>query len=193
MIRGPAGEQRLPHLQGALPPDIRTKDIEDVFYKYGAIRDIDPEESPRRTALRLSLSSRTRGGAYPGTCGLEDIGWSSWGVLQGLRENGDVGSEVGSKTSRPRTSEVRSRVGESFPGDFSPGVSGAGSRAPGETEALRAAVVVGSLACFWVGEGRPYYAAHVGSSTPGAHVRGAAGSPTGGHPSRPFFLPFGFL
>ncbi|KAK1346643.1 hypothetical protein QTO34_000503, partial [Cnephaeus nilssonii] len=26
---------------GNLPPDIRTKDIEDVFYKYGAIRDID--------------------------------------------------------------------------------------------------------------------------------------------------------
>ncbi|EPQ06295.1 Serine/arginine-rich splicing factor 1 [Myotis brandtii] len=26
---------------GNLPPDIRTKDIEDVFYKYGAIHDID--------------------------------------------------------------------------------------------------------------------------------------------------------
>lgn len=87
----------------------------------------------------------------PGTCGLEDIGGSSWGVLQGLRENGDVGSEVGSKTSRPRTSEARSRVGEASLVTGSPGRRLAGSER--ETEALRAAVVVGSLACFWVGEG----------------------------------------
>ena len=72
-------------------------------------------------------------------------------MLQGLRENGDVGSEVGSKTSWPRTSEARSRVGEASLVTGSPGRRLAGSER--ETEALRAAVVVGSLACFWVGEG----------------------------------------
>lgn len=41
MIRGPAGSNDCRIYVGNLPPDIRTKDVEDVFYKYGAIRDID--------------------------------------------------------------------------------------------------------------------------------------------------------
>lgn len=41
VIRGPAGNNDCRIYVGNLPPDIRTKDIEDVFYKYGAIRDID--------------------------------------------------------------------------------------------------------------------------------------------------------
>uniref|UniRef100_F7ISW2 Serine/arginine-rich splicing factor 1 n=1 Tax=Callithrix jacchus TaxID=9483 RepID=F7ISW2_CALJA len=41
VIRGPAGYNNCRIYVGNLPPDIRTKDIEDVFYKYGAIRDID--------------------------------------------------------------------------------------------------------------------------------------------------------
>ncbi|KAK2111786.1 hypothetical protein P7K49_011532 [Saguinus oedipus] len=40
VIRGPAGNNDCRIYMGNLPPDIRTKDI-DVFYKYGAIRDID--------------------------------------------------------------------------------------------------------------------------------------------------------
>ena len=67
-------------------------------------------------------------------------------MLQGLRENGDVGSEVGSKTNRPCTSEARSRGGEASLVAGSPGRLQ--SRLAGserETEALRAAVVVGSL------------------------------------------------
>lgn len=69
-------------------------------------------------------------------------------------ENGEVGSEVGSKTNRSCRSGVRSRVVEA---SLVAGPSGrpqsrlAGSER--ETEAPRAAVVVGSLACFWVGEG----------------------------------------
>lgn len=41
VIRGPAGSNDCRIYVGNLPPDIRTKDVEDVFYKYGAIRDID--------------------------------------------------------------------------------------------------------------------------------------------------------
>lgn len=41
VIRGPAGNNDCRIYVGNLPPDIRTKDVEDVFYKYGAIRDID--------------------------------------------------------------------------------------------------------------------------------------------------------
>ncbi len=41
VIRGPAGNNDCRVYVGNLPPDIRTKDVEDVFYKYGAIRDID--------------------------------------------------------------------------------------------------------------------------------------------------------
>ncbi|XP_041053382.1 LOW QUALITY PROTEIN: serine/arginine-rich splicing factor 1B [Cetorhinus maximus] len=41
VIRGPAGNNDCRIYVGNLPPDIRTKDIEDVFYKYGSIRDID--------------------------------------------------------------------------------------------------------------------------------------------------------
>nr|6HPJ_B Chain B, Immunoglobulin G-binding protein G,Serine/arginine-rich splicing factor 1 [synthetic construct] len=41
VIRGPAGNNDCRIYVGNLPPDIRTKDIEDVFSKYGAIRDID--------------------------------------------------------------------------------------------------------------------------------------------------------
>lgn len=40
-MRGPAGNNDCRIYVGNLPPDIRTKDVEDVFYKYGAIRDID--------------------------------------------------------------------------------------------------------------------------------------------------------
>ncbi|XP_014389935.1 PREDICTED: serine/arginine-rich splicing factor 1-like [Myotis brandtii] len=41
VIRGRAGNSDCRIYVGNLPPDIRTKDIEDVFYKYGAIREID--------------------------------------------------------------------------------------------------------------------------------------------------------
>ncbi|KAJ3588615.1 hypothetical protein NHX12_009469 [Muraenolepis orangiensis] len=41
VIRGPAGNNDCRIYVGNLPPDIRTKDVEDVFYKYGSIRDID--------------------------------------------------------------------------------------------------------------------------------------------------------
>uniref|UniRef100_A0A3B4TGR6 Serine and arginine rich splicing factor 1 n=1 Tax=Seriola dumerili TaxID=41447 RepID=A0A3B4TGR6_SERDU len=41
VIRGPAGSNDCRIYVGYLPPDIRTKDVEDVFYKYGIIRDID--------------------------------------------------------------------------------------------------------------------------------------------------------
>lgn len=41
VVRGPAGSNDCRIYVGNLPPDIRTKDVEDVFYKYGAIRDID--------------------------------------------------------------------------------------------------------------------------------------------------------
>ena len=33
----------------------------------------------------------------PGTCGLEDIGWSSWGMLQGLREMGTWALRLGAR------------------------------------------------------------------------------------------------
>ncbi|XP_040840317.1 serine/arginine-rich splicing factor 1-like [Ochotona princeps] len=39
--RGPMWNSDCSIYVGNLPPDIRTKDIEAVFYKYGAIRDID--------------------------------------------------------------------------------------------------------------------------------------------------------
>ncbi|XP_040833269.1 serine/arginine-rich splicing factor 1-like [Ochotona curzoniae] len=38
---GPARNYDCTVYVGNLPTDIRTKDIEDVFYKYGAIRDVD--------------------------------------------------------------------------------------------------------------------------------------------------------
>ncbi|XP_077578520.1 serine/arginine-rich splicing factor 1A-like [Stigmatopora nigra] len=41
VVRGPAGNNACRIYVGNLPPDIRTKDVEEVFYKYGAIRDID--------------------------------------------------------------------------------------------------------------------------------------------------------
>lgn len=41
VVRGPAGSNDCRIYVGNLPPDIRSKDIEDLFYKYGAIRDID--------------------------------------------------------------------------------------------------------------------------------------------------------
>ncbi|XP_028320997.1 serine/arginine-rich splicing factor 1A isoform X3 [Gouania willdenowi] len=41
VVRGPAGNNDCRIYVGNLPPDIRTKDVEDVFYKYGTIRDID--------------------------------------------------------------------------------------------------------------------------------------------------------
>ncbi|XP_035522253.1 LOW QUALITY PROTEIN: serine/arginine-rich splicing factor 1B-like [Morone saxatilis] len=41
VIRGPAGSNDCRIYVGNLPPDIRSKDVEDVFYKYGIIRDID--------------------------------------------------------------------------------------------------------------------------------------------------------
>ncbi|XP_010572266.1 PREDICTED: LOW QUALITY PROTEIN: serine/arginine-rich splicing factor 1 [Haliaeetus leucocephalus] len=41
VLPAPAGNNDCRIYVGNLPPDIRTKDIEDVFYKYGAIRDID--------------------------------------------------------------------------------------------------------------------------------------------------------
>jgi len=41
VVRGPAGSNDCRIYVGNLPPDIRSKDVEDLFYKYGAIRDID--------------------------------------------------------------------------------------------------------------------------------------------------------
>ncbi|KAM9812516.1 serine/arginine-rich splicing factor 1A isoform X1 [Syngnathus typhle] len=41
VVRGPAGNNDCRIYVGNLPPDIRTKDVEEVFYKYGNIRDID--------------------------------------------------------------------------------------------------------------------------------------------------------
>ncbi|KAI3373666.1 hypothetical protein L3Q82_022256, partial [Scortum barcoo] len=41
VYRGPAGSNDCRIYVGNLPPDIRSKDVEDLFYKYGAIRDID--------------------------------------------------------------------------------------------------------------------------------------------------------
>uniref|UniRef100_I3JB72 RRM domain-containing protein n=1 Tax=Oreochromis niloticus TaxID=8128 RepID=I3JB72_ORENI len=41
LIRGPAGSNDCRIYVGNLPPDIRSKDVEDLFYKYGSIRDID--------------------------------------------------------------------------------------------------------------------------------------------------------
>lgn len=41
LVRGPAGSNDCRIYVGNLPPDIRSKDVEDLFYKYGAIRDID--------------------------------------------------------------------------------------------------------------------------------------------------------
>lgn len=105
-----------------------------------------------------------------------------------------MGSEVGSKTNRPCTSEVRSRVGEASLVTGSPGRLQ--SRLAGserETEALRAAVVVGSLACFWVGEGPFLLCSACGLFHPGAHVRGAASSPTElATPPCPFSYPSAF-
>ena len=116
-------------------------------------------------------------------------------MLQGLRENGDVGSEVGSKTNRPCTSEARSRGGEASLVAGSPGRLQ--SRLAGserETEALRAAVVVGSLACFWVGEGPFLLCSACGLFHPRCACAGFCELPDGvSHPSRSFFLPFGFL
>ncbi|XP_070572281.1 serine/arginine-rich splicing factor 1B-like [Ptychodera flava] len=41
VVRGPAGSNECRIYVGNLPPDIRVKDIEDIFYKYGNILDID--------------------------------------------------------------------------------------------------------------------------------------------------------
>lgn len=41
VVRGPAGNNDCRIYVGNLPPDIRSKDIEDLFYKFGVIRDID--------------------------------------------------------------------------------------------------------------------------------------------------------
>ncbi|XP_071946332.1 serine/arginine-rich splicing factor 1B-like [Antedon mediterranea] len=41
VVRGPAGNNECRIYVGNLPPDIREKDIEDIFYKYGDIADID--------------------------------------------------------------------------------------------------------------------------------------------------------
>ncbi|XP_077995641.1 serine/arginine-rich splicing factor 1-like [Glandiceps talaboti] len=41
VVRGPAGNNECRIYVGNLPPDIRVKDIEDIFYKYGKIQDID--------------------------------------------------------------------------------------------------------------------------------------------------------
>uniref|UniRef100_A0A3B5MJM8 Splicing factor, arginine/serine-rich 1 n=1 Tax=Xiphophorus couchianus TaxID=32473 RepID=A0A3B5MJM8_9TELE len=39
--RGPSGSNDCRIYVGNLPPDIRSKDVEDLFYKYGSVRDID--------------------------------------------------------------------------------------------------------------------------------------------------------
>lgn len=87
----------------------------------------------------------------PGACGLEEIGWSSWGKLQGLNiREWETGSEVGGETLSPmrESSKELSRFGLS--GGRAPvEVPGAGSRPERETGVEgRCGVGVGSAACF---------------------------------------------
>lgn len=110
-----------------------------------------------------------------GACGLEEIGWSSWGRLRGLNIMGEGGApRLGARRYRPCRSPVRSRVGALSPVAGRLGRPQSPCAAPErETEALRAGAVVGSLprrVAGW-GRGRRYYAAHVGSGPGGAHVR----------------------
>lgn len=64
VIRGPAGSNDCRIYVGNLPPDIRTKDVEDVFYKYGIIRDVD-------------LKNRTGGGPPFAFVEFEDPRWAA--------------------------------------------------------------------------------------------------------------------
>lgn len=41
LMRGPSGNNECRIYVGNLPPDIRRQDVEDVFLKYGSIRDVD--------------------------------------------------------------------------------------------------------------------------------------------------------
>uniref|UniRef100_A0A3Q3QEF7 Splicing factor, arginine/serine-rich 1 n=1 Tax=Monopterus albus TaxID=43700 RepID=A0A3Q3QEF7_MONAL len=115
VVRGPAGSNDCRIYVGNLPPDIRTKDVEDVFYKYGIIRDIDLKtrrggppfafvefEDPRDAEdavygrdgydydgyrLRVEFPRSGRGGGRGG--GLPSSG--SWQDLKDhMREAGDV-------------------------------------------------------------------------------------------------------
>lgn len=48
--RGGEGSGRI---VGNLPSDVREKDLEDLFYKYGRISEIEKLKSARPRALRL--------------------------------------------------------------------------------------------------------------------------------------------
>lgn len=90
-----------------------------------------------------------------GACGLEEIGWSSWGRLRGLNIMGEGGApRLGARRYRPCRSRVRSRVGALSPVAGRLGRPQSPCAAPErETEALRAGVVVGSLPGVFLGGG----------------------------------------
>ncbi|XP_071946331.1 serine/arginine-rich splicing factor 1-like [Antedon mediterranea] len=48
VVRGPAGNNECRIYVGNLPPDIREKEIEEIFYKYGDIADIDLKGKDKR-------------------------------------------------------------------------------------------------------------------------------------------------
>lgn len=60
VVRGPAGNNECRVYVGNLPPDIREKDIEDMFYKFGSIADIDLKN--KRPPSHSSGSERERFG-----------------------------------------------------------------------------------------------------------------------------------
>ena len=61
VVRGPAGNNECRIYVGNLPPDIREKDIEDMFYKFGSIADIDLKNK-RPPSFSGSGSERERFG-----------------------------------------------------------------------------------------------------------------------------------
>lgn len=95
VIRGPAGSNECRIYVGNLPPDIRSKDIEDLFYKYGAIRDIDLKnrrggppfafvqfEDPRLAAVLRHASLLI---VVPRPCSTQAFNWCcmNWGESSG--------------------------------------------------------------------------------------------------------------
>lgn len=124
----------------------------------------------------------------PGACGLEEIGWRSWGRLQGLKQRWGGGLLGGGKTMSPmqESSKEPNRCG--FSGGWARGRPQ--SRLAGserETEARRAGVVVGRLACFWVGEGPFLLCGACGLFPTGCACAGPLLPGRSGCPSRPLF------